>query len=115
MENQPSLLPDKAVRDMEFEDMLSEQIRRNQLALDACIPVVAGHGFSPEAFGILDALTQMPAQVPCSPCSPSGLYEPGEKFNEYIMGYLRVKPTDPGALAAASLYMLVITSDETEE
>lgn len=104
---QPSLLPAKAVRDMEFEDMLAEQIRRNQLALDACIPAANGRGFSPQAFGILDALAQ-------APCSPSDLYEPGEQFNEYVMGYLRVKPTDAGALAAASLYMLVITSDEME-
>ena len=106
---QPSLLPAKAVRDMEFEDMLSEQIRRNQLALDACIPAAAGQGFSPNAFGILDALAQVA-------CTPSHLYEIGSQaYMDYIAGFLRVKKDDTGALCLAATVGMDTTSNETEE
>ena len=95
----------------EWERKADEQIKRNDLLLDAN-GMVLNHRqapqyrhFSPRAMGVLDALDQMP-------CRPSMYYCRTSQRTQYIIGYISVKPADVGAKVAGGMHD--ITEDDIQ-
>jgi len=100
----------------EFERELDEAIARNQAILDANgmllnrqQPYQYRH-LSPRALGTLDALDQLR-------CLPSAYYGDKQRAIEYILGYLKVKPEDRGALVIGGMHGICLTDEAyiTEE
>jgi len=93
-----------------LEEKLDDAIRRTDAALKLIDEVAVPYQFktfSPKAFGIMDALDQMP-------CQPSQYYKERAQRIEYICGYLSVKPEDRGAKAIGMTHGLRLDDDWEE-